>query len=649
MSTALAIAAALLATGSGLPALLGQRQGNGGQRTADALLCIACVLGFVAGVGGLAGSDDSVSFALGALLPDLRVGLDPLAAAFLLPVCALGLCAAVYDLGYWPQHAHSRGGRQLRLFLGPTLGGMIALLLAQDGLSFLMAWEVMALSAFFLVGVESQHASVRAASWIYLAATHLATLLLVAFFALWWNASGSLSLATPAAGIGEGPRNALFLLALCGFGIKAGIVPLHFWLPPAHASAPSHVSALMSGALIKMGVYGVLRVLSLLPAPPPWWGTLLLGIGATSAVVGVALAIGQHDIKRLLAYHSIENIGIIFLGVGLVAAGRALDRPGLVALGITGAVLHVWNHALFKGLLFLAAGAVVHAVGTRNLDRLGGLTRRMPWTTAAFAIGAVAICALPPLNGLVSELLVYLGLFQALDSAHVAAVAIAIPALATAGALALLCFVKVLGTAFLGQPRTPAAERAVECGPSMRLPMLLLAVACAGVGVLPGAVLPAFAGLLRQWLPGPSPEPESLLPATAVGALAVAAIVLTASAWWWLKRRVVRSAAIGTWDCGYARPSPRIQYTASSFAQLFVEQARPLLLPHATPTAEAGLFPHPQQFHSAVQDPVLDRALLPCLRGASAVCQWLRLLQRGKVQLYLLYILITLLVLLFVP
>src|SRR5581483_4284440 len=324
---------------------------------------------------------------------------------------------------------------------------------AENSIVFLLGWEVMALAAFFMVTTEDHDPQVCAAGWLYLAATHCATLALFAVFALLRHLNGSFALKTPEGAVAPEMATAILLLALVGFGVKAGVMPLHVWLPSAHAMAPSHVSALMSGVLIKMGIYGLMRVTSFFPHPPLWWGSLILILGAISGVLGVAFAIGQHDIKRLLAYHSIENIGIIVMGLGLAVFGRSLQHPEWVVLGLSGALLHVWNHSLFKALLFMSAGSVIHATHTREIDHLGGLARVMPRTALAFMIGAVAICGLPPLNGFVSELFIYLGLLRTalanLDARTWAAAALAVPALALIGALACACFVKVYAAVFL--------------------------------------------------------------------------------------------------------------------------------------------------------------------------------------------------------
>src|SRR5262249_9358993 len=340
-----------------------------------------------------------------------------LSAIFLVPVFLISLLGNVYGLDYWKQTAHPENGRKLRLFYGLLTAGMALLVIARNSILFLFGWEIMALSAFFLVTTEDNDTEVRAAGWVYLVATHVATLCLFALFALLRMAGGSFALTPLAEGsVTPALATAIFVLALVGFGLKAGIMPLHIWLPGAHAAAPSHVSAIMSGVLIKMGIYGLVRVTSLLPTPPLEWGTTVLVLGAVSGVLGVAFAIGQHDLKRLLAYHSIENIGIIAMGLGLAMIGRTLSRPDWVLLGLAGVLLHVWNPALFKALLFLSAGSVIHATHSREIDRLGGLAKTMPWTALSFLVGAMAICGLPPLNGFVSEFLIYLGMFGTLGS-----------------------------------------------------------------------------------------------------------------------------------------------------------------------------------------------------------------------------------------
>ncbi|MGH7137887.1 MAG: proton-conducting transporter membrane subunit [Pirellulales bacterium] len=437
--------------------------------------------------------------------------------------------------------------------------GMALLVIARNSVVFLFGWEIMALSAYFLVTTEDHDKEVREAGWLYLVAAHVATLCLVGLFAVLRAAGGSFALAPLAPDrLSPGMATAIFALALVGFGFKAGIMPLHVWLPSAHAAAPSHVSAIMSGVLIKMGIYGLVRVTSLVPNPPLVWGGTLLGLGAVSGVLGVAFAIGQHDIKRLLAYHSIENIGIIVMGLGLALIGRSLGRADWIVLGLAGSLLHVWNHALFKALLFLSAGSVIHATHTREIDHLGGLAKTMPATALGFLVGAVAICGLPPLNGFVSELLIYLGLFGTLGNgagASLPAAALAAPALALIGALAVACFVKVYGAVFLGTARSEHAQHAHESPPAMIGPMGILAGCCFLIGLLPPLIAPMLASAVAAWDPGLKDAGVRLAALAPLNSIMMMGLLLTAAL-------IAGGAALGlcvrqsivakgaTWGCG---------------------------------------------------------------------------------------------------
>jgi formate hydrogenlyase subunit 3/multisubunit Na+/H+ antiporter MnhD subunit len=351
----------------------------------------------------------------------------------------------------------------------------------------------MAIGSLLLILTEHQHAESRRAGFIYIVATHVGTLALFALFATLARDSADWSfgaLAQTGHAVGAA-RAAVLVLALVGFGVKAGFVPLHFWLPSAHAAAPSHVSALMSGVVIKIGIYGLFRVVWLVGTPPVWWGWTVLTIGVLSAVLGVLWALAQHDIKRLLAYHSVENIGIILMGLGLGALAAAHGRPTLAAIGYGAALLHTVNHALFKSLLFLGAGAVYRETGTRDLEQLGGLARRMPVVWMLFAIGATAIVGLPPLNGFVSEWLLYRGLLEAGQSSESLRLSIlGVPALALVGGLALACFAKVAGVVFLGTARSLRVAEAREPNAILRWPAIVIAVACAVIGLAPPLVVP---------------------------------------------------------------------------------------------------------------------------------------------------------------
>jgi hydrogenase-4 component B len=393
---------------------------------------------------------------------------------------------------------------------------------------------------------------------------------------------------------------------------------------------------------IKMGIYGIVRFSGWL-AVPAAAGWVVAALGVISAVLGVAFALGQHDFKRLLAYHSVENIGIILIGLGFALVAAEHGNAAWGRLALAGGLLHVWNHGLFKSLLFFGAGSVLHATGTREMSRLGGLWRAMPWTAGLFALGAAAISGLPPLNGFVSEWLVYLGLFDAVNSHGAAALAAvaAVVLLAMTGALALACFIKVCGVVFLGAPRTRAAERAHECGWLMLGPMLLLAGTCGAIGLAPVAFWPAVARAASIWNPawGGLGAPASLGPIGAGNlALALAAVLAVS-----LLRRRTRQNGLRralTWDCGYAAPSARMQYTAGSFAGIITEWFGWILRPVRHRRSPEGAFPARASFEEHTPETVLERLIEPVgamvLRFAMAA----RRLQHGRLQAYLLYLLV---------
>ena len=677
----LLLAIALIAF-SGVPGLALGRRSMYGQWMATLLSVPGSALG-LACVGRFWATNESQAIVVPWSLPGAAfdVAIDGLSAIFLVPIFLISLLGNIYGLGYWKQTEQPDNGQKLRFFYGMLAAGMALVVVAHNGILFLFAWEIMALSAFFLVTTEDDRQEVREAGWIYLVATHTATAFLIALFGLLAAANPDHSFALirlEEGSLTPGMATAVFVLALFGFGLKAGIMPLHVWLPSAHAIAPSHVSALMSGVIIKMGIYGLVRITSLVPNPPLAWGAILLGLGVVSGVLGVAFAIGQHDLKRLLAYHSIENIGIIVMGLGLAMIGRSLDRRDLVILGLSGCLLHVWNHALFKALLFLSAGSVIHACETREIDHLGGLAKPMPWTSLCFLVGAVAICGLPPLNGFVSEFFIYLGLFGTMDSdagPEFAVAAFAAPALALIGALALACFVKVYGAVFLGTARSKHARHAHESPGSMLGPMAVLVACCVVIGIAPCLVAPALEKGISNWAPDLNiarNELSALAPLdwiSVMGLALVAGLALGGGLLWSLIHRHPLATG-GTWGCGYTAPNTRMQYTSSSFAQMLVSlfgwALRPFtkwpgklaLFPQKTdfdgetpgsspwPGWSAVTFPQKTGFHSEVPDTVLDGGVLPTFHFVARSFSRLRILQQGNIQIYLLYIFLALVALL---
>jgi formate hydrogenlyase subunit 3/multisubunit Na+/H+ antiporter MnhD subunit len=641
---------ACLAGAIALPALSGLAAAGLARRPAlaqgvtCAALCAGAALGTAAAAGVLSGATAEAA--------GLALRLDAVGAVFLVAICLVSAAGAAFGLRYHRQADAPGAAVRLQVFYGLAVAGMVALVAASNAIVFLVGWEVMALSNFLLVLTDHDRPESQRGAFLYLAATHVGTLALFAVFALLRQAAGSFDFAAMAglpAGGAVGTR--VFLLALVGFGLKAGLIPFHFWLPPAHAAAPSHVSALMSGVVVKTGLYGLLRVTGLFDGIPAWWGAVILAAGALSAVLGVALALAQHDLKRLLAFHTVENVGIIALGIGLGLLGRARGEPGLVLLGFAGAALHVVNHALFKSLLFLGAGAIQHATGTRELDRLGGLARGMRATAVLFAIGAAAIAGLPPLNGFVSEWLVYLGFLRALGRPDgLGYAAVGAPLLALVGGLAAACFAKVLGVAFLGTPRTPEAWHAHEPPPAMLAPMAALAAACAAIGLAPAALVPPLGRAAAAWSRLPAhllagPADDAGAGAARVSLVALALLALVAVAFAVRRRRLAARPAVRaveTWSCGFAAPTARIQYTGSSFAELLVGRFRWGVPVHREERLPEGPFPAPASFRSHALDPVLDLALVPAARAYGWITERARRLNVRRIQLQMLLVLATL-------
>jgi hydrogenase-4 component B len=593
----------------------------------------------------------------------IHLQLDGISAFFLALLSVLGGVCGLFSQEYWADKQHPASAPSGRAWWNGLLLGMGFVLLSANGLHFLIAWEIYTVCAYFLITRERQKIEVRRAGWLYLAASHVGTLCLFAFFTLLAARTGGWELGPLRDRTELAP---LFWLALVGFGLKAGIFPLHIWLPSAHANSPSHVSAILSGVTIKMGIYGIVRFSGWLPTPDGA-GWTVAALGVVSAVLGVAFALGQHDLKRLLAYHSVENIGIILIGLGFAMIATAHGHPVWGQLALAGGLLHVWNHGLFKALLFLGAGSVLHATGTREMSRLGGLWRAMPWTAGLFTLGAMAIAGLPPLNGFVSEWLVFLGLFDAVSEHGVASWAAAPAAvlLGLTGALALACFVKVCGIVFLGQPRAVAqasrlcdsnldghaskethrrdacATTAHECGWRMRVPMLVLAGLCAAIGLAPALFWPAIANASAAWQPawvaGAPPAPLITL-----GSFHIAIAALTTLAVIALWRRVRQNGVerAGTWDCGYAAPTPRMQYTAGSFAGIITGWFAWILRPqrHSHPPKE--YFPAHSSFEEHTPETVLEHVVEPAGSVVMRISAAARHLQHGRLQAYIFYLLI---------
>ncbi len=649
------ILATILIAVSGVPSLLSGWRKTGGQRLAMAMNVTASTLGLAALLyhnlrgGGVMRWTPAYSLPIG----KLALKLDDLNAWFLIPVLLISALGSVYGLGYWPQRKHPANGQKLRLCWGLMTAGMVMVLLAANSVEFLIAWEIMALAGYFLLTTEDQQPQVRQAGWTYFIATHTGTLCLIAFFILLKVRSGSYHLwPTGLTGLPASTLAALFILGLVGFGFKAGLVPLHIWLPGAHANAPSHVSALFSGVMLNMGIYGIMRVAAITGHPPIWWGVVLLSMGIISAFLGIAWALAQRDFKRLMAYSSIENIGIVTTGLGLAVLGLAMNHPVWVALGLGGALLHILNHSLFKSLMFMGAGGILHAVGTRDMESLGGLGKRMPNLFWLMLIGAGAITGLPPLNGFISELLIYIGLFKTLGGgADAGWVALAIPVLSMVGAVALMVFTKLIATCFAGQERTKACAHAHDPGFSMLAPMVVLAGACAGVGIFPILIADPLDQAIAAWTPGFTPVPlTAVIPFWPLTAAALTLVLAGILIWGMIRpwRAASRQNPGRTWNCGYASPTSRMQYSGSSLTQVFAEQLRWFLWSRRREPEVRGIFTYESTYTCQTPDPLLDRVVQPAFEKAGDTLKTARIFQSGTVQVYMLYILLIVLILLMV-
>lgn len=593
------------------------------------------------------------------LLGNATFAIDSLSAVFVLPIAIIVVVAALYGVKYLEGSHHRMNIGAIWFFFNVLAVAMLLVVTARNGLVFLICWEVMSLASFFLVISEYESESVRRAGWIYLVAMHLGTACLLALFLLLGRESNTLDFSQFSTQ--SGTAGLLFILAVVGFGTKAGFIPVHVWLPEAHPAAPSHVSAVMSGVMIKTGIYGLLRTITFLGEIPSWCGWTLLCIGVASGILGVLFALAQHDLKRLLAYHSVENIGIIAMGLGVGMLGINYQIPAMAALGFLGALLHVINHALFKSLLFLGAGAVQHCTGTRDMDRLGGLLKKMPVTGGTFLIGSCAISGLPPLNGFVSELLIYLGVLAGIADANrsggmawVLLCLLVIGGLALIGGLATACFTKAFGCIFLGEPRSEDAKHAHEVAFSMRIAMLILAAAC----ILIALTAPIWPMVLKSSVVSINPAFFQNLP-DLINSLAVFPLSILCAASWallcmvgilaFVRKKLLAGGNVTqapTWDCGYVAPSARMQYTASSFASPLVILFRMFLRPRIRLHPPKGLFPTQASYHSETPDVFRDWLYSPVFFGVAWAASKLRWLQHGRIQLYVLYIALTILVLL---
>ena len=652
-----------------LVALLGS-----GERE-SCIVKVSGVLGFIGGVLGLLSSAQALlgGAALTATLyspfefAQLTINMDALGAFMVLVISLIMVAASIYSWHYMNEYL-GKGAWGISFFLHLFVASMVALVVVDNAFYFIVFFEMMSLASYFLVLVEQTEKSVKAGLQYFFIAHAGSVLIMIAFFML-YRASGSLNFADfTNLNLPVWESSVIFLLAFFGFGAKAGMITLHGWLPQAHPAAPSHASALMSGVMVKIGVFGIIKVgVVFLGGTQAWWGYVVLAFGAVSSVLGVMYALAEHDIKRLLAYHTVENVGIILMGVGVALIGMATGHPVFAALGLLGALYHLLNHAVFKGLLFLGAGSVIYCMHTKDMEKMGGLGKLMPYTATAFLIGTMAISALPPLNGFVSEWFIYQSLFdlsrQSVLSMSIAG-PIAVVMLAITGALACMCFVKVYGICFSGAPRTQKASEAREVGWPMVLGCAFLAVMCIVLGVGSPWISPLISDIATTTLAaapivvhqGMSLHPVSTTqailstPVITIGLLVL--LVVPALMLAFFKGRRLSNRRQGDpWACGYAYES-RMTVSAGGFTQplrhMFAPVYRIRVILDPSGWMQRSL--QAVTTSAAAIEPSFDRYLVqPACRAAMSVSGWVTRMQGGDFRIYCLYIVVALLALLFLP
>lgn len=592
---------------------------------------------------------------------EFSFGGDALSGLFVIIISILVFAVSLYSIGYT---SDMKNKGLMGLLFNLFVLSMYGVVLSKNIITFLILWETMSIVSYFLVTFEGEHKSAKA-GLVYAVMTHIGTAFIIALFLLLYSYSRSMELSTikaTASNIPQDVKDIIFIFSIIGFGTKAGVVPIHTWLPRAHPAAPSNISALMSGVMIKTGIYGFLRVsMDILGSGPEWWGITILIIGAVSSVLGVMYALMEHDMKRLLAYHSVENIGIILLGIGAAMLFKTSGLYTLSSIALIAGLYHVLNHAVFKGLLFMGAGAVLHATHVKDMEELGGLLKKMPYTGLFFLIGSISICALPPFNGFVSEWLTYQSLLLGFKNPSITAKLLSPlggAALALTGALAAACFVKAFGISFLGMPRSSHAEDAHEVSISMISGMAILASLCLILGIFPGTVtgviapvsflitgsygIPSYQGLIFISESSAGLSPQFLLITMVVMAMATIVFIYTVGG----KRKITFAES---WDCGIPSLTPRMQYSATAFTKPIRNIFKRIYLPRRELSVSYIVKPFFVKSirYSGEITPFFERYLYePVVNIIHRIAGKVRLLQSGSLHLYLGYILVTLILLL---
>lgn len=582
--------------------------------------------------------------------------IDGLSAFFLFLISVMSFIGTLYAAGYMADfYGKGKTVSSHFFFLSMLIVSMLLVPVVQNGLAFLFVWEIMSLSSFFLVVFENEREDVVKAGIHYLVSMHIGVLFLICAFIILSNESGSMDFSSYEAVLKNNRdlSTVIFFLFFTGFGTKAGFIPFHTWLPRAHPAAPGHISGLMSGVMIKTGIYGILRTITFIPDKTLLMGYTVLAVSVASGILGVAYAIVQHNVKRLLAYSSVENIGIIGTGIGVGLLGSACGNRVLVVLGYAGALLHILNHSLFKMLLFFSAGGVYRKIHTLDINRMGGIIKKLKFSAVFFFIGSLAIAGLPPFNGFISEFIIYLGLVSGIQTGNipfVVSLILSFSGFALIGALALFCFSRVFGIMFLGHPRSDYPEITGEVPRIMRAAMFLLCVPVVLIGFFPEQVFRFFTGIAGTFdlSGGPAVSMpfmktmENLAVILRVFAGMTGLIFLLRS----LLLRVSGVESYKTWDCGYQGGTSRMQYTASSFSEHFVSLNKIFFRVKEKISPPEGLFPAGAEYESRIEDKFESLVIFPGTAFVRRFLDRFSWIQSGNTQQYILYGLVSLLIIL---
>ena len=634
------------------------------ENTAKVVAClfgiVAACCSIIAGATGIFGAEQFICFATPFNFANFTLLINPLSGLLLVAINILALVAWIYGLAYFDEYKGMSLGA-IGFFMNLFVASMNMVLTVDNAFWFLVFFELMSLTSYFLVIVEQKPQSIKG-GFLYFIMAHVGFFMIMLSYLIMAANTGSFEFATfRATQFSPAIASLCFILAFCGFGCKAGMFPFHSWLPQAHPAAPSNVSALMSGGMIKIGIFGIVKVgLDLLGSCEVqlWWGLVILVIGALSSVLGVAYALGEHDIKKLLAYHSVENIGIILLGIAIGYMGMALNQPVIAVLGIMAGLYHVLNHAMFKGLLFLGAGSVLYTTGSRNMEIMGGLARVMPATAMCFLIGSLAISAIPPLNGFVSEWFIYQSMFSVAITGDIIVrffAAFAAVSLAITGALAVTCFVKAYGVTFLGAPRSEAAANAKEVPASMRIGMIILAVMCVCLGIGAPWVAPVMQNIaaattgqaaiaVASGLDIANPAIGSVVSTPMLAILLIACVLVPVAA-----RSLFSKGGVATdrdpWACGYAL-DPEMPVVATTFAAEVKMFLKPIYAAREAVVSTAGSFQ--AMFGNVVSgaakaETVGDKYVVA---GTASFVNWIskqvQKIEGGNFRVYIIYIVVAL-------